>query len=58
LPSASGRIGHGLAKFGFVHDKILQAAKNQIARNQIARNQIAQNPDRATEIAKINDRKE
>jgi len=53
LPSASGRIGHGLAKFGFVHDKILQAAKNQIARNQ-----IAQNPDRATEIAKINDRKE
>jgi transketolase len=35
---ASGKIGDVLAKFGFVPDKIMQAAKNQIAENQIAKN--------------------
>jgi transketolase len=30
---ASGKIGDVLAKFGFVPDKIMQAAKNQIAKN-------------------------
>jgi transketolase len=34
---ASGKIGDVLAKFGFVPDKILQAAKNQIARSKIAK---------------------
>jgi transketolase len=34
---ASGPIGDVLAKFGFVPDKILQAAKNQIAEHKIAR---------------------
>ena len=33
---ASGQIGDVLAKFGFVPDKILQAAKNQIAQHKIA----------------------
>ena len=31
-------IGDLMAKFGFVPDKVLQAAKNQIAKNQIAKN--------------------
>ena len=35
---ASGRIADVLAKFGFVPDKILQAAKDQIAKTKIARN--------------------
>jgi transketolase len=34
---ASGPIGDVLAKFGFVPDQILQAAKNQIAEHKIAR---------------------
>jgi transketolase len=34
---ASGPIGDVLAKFGFVPDKILQAAKNQIAEHKISR---------------------
>ena len=50
---ASGKIGDVLAKFGFVPDKIMQAAKNQIAENQIAKNQIAANA-----IAKTKDDKE
>jgi transketolase len=50
---ASGKIGDVLAKFGFVPDKIMQAAKNQIAENQIANNQIAANT-----IAKTKDDKE
>ena len=33
---ASGRIADVLAKFGFVPDRILHAAKNQIAENEIA----------------------
>ena len=45
---ASGRLSDVLAKFGFVHDKVLQAAKNQIAKNQTA----------AIEIAKIDARKD
>jgi transketolase len=32
---ASGPIGDVLAKFGFVPDKILQAARNQIAKHKI-----------------------
>jgi len=35
---ASGPIADVLAKFGFVPDKILQAAKDQIAKTKIARN--------------------
>ena len=35
---ASGKIGDVLAKFGFVPDKIMQSAKNQITENQIAKN--------------------
>jgi transketolase len=35
---ASAPIADVLVKFGFVPDKILQAAKNQIAQTKIARN--------------------
>ena len=40
---ASGRIADVLAKFGFVPDKILQAAKNQIAETRLPRPMIARN---------------
>jgi transketolase len=40
---ASAPIADLLRKFGFVPDKILQAAKNQIARTRIAKTEIAGN---------------
>ena len=43
---ASGKIADVLAKFGFVPDKILQVAKNQIAKNKTATNEICNAADR------------
>jgi len=40
---ASGPIGDVLRKFGFVPDKVLQAAKAQIDKAQIDKAQIARN---------------
>ena len=55
---ASGRLADVLAKFGFIPDKILQAAKNQIAKNRAQESRIKENRTVENNAANSKARKE